>query len=298
MTGRPPARGVGLVYTAAMDARTLGILQPGAKGAPLGAAARARGPVWWCSADRSEASRKRAEAADLRDAGDLAALCAGCGTLLAVCPPAAAEAQAAAVVRAGFRGTYVDANAIAPQTARRLAKVLTAGGARFVDGGLVGPPPTAPGRTRLFLSGDDAPAVAERFAGSLVETVVVAGGPGAASAVKMGYAAWTKGRAALATAVRAYARAEGVEPALLEEWARSQPDFAAFSEGAARATAPKAWRFDGEMLEIARAMEARGLPGGFHRGAAEVFRGLAAFKDAEGPELARVLDALLDGAER
>ena len=101
---------------------------------------------------------------------------------------------------------------------------------------------------------------------------VIEGGPWSASAVKMAYAAWTKGTAALLLAARALARAEGVEDALLAEWALSQPALADRSQAAARSAATKAWRWVAEMEEIAASMAAAGLPDGFHQAAAEIFR--------------------------
>jgi hypothetical protein len=103
---------------------------------------------------------------------------------------------------------------------------------------------------------------------------VIGTGPGsaAASALKMAYAGWTKGAAALLLAVRALARAEGVEDALLAEWALSQPDLAGRSAGAAQSAAAKGWRWTGEMTEIAASMAAAGLPDGFHQAAADIFR--------------------------
>ena len=148
----------------------------------------------------------------------------------------------------------------------------------FVDGGIVGPPPRpggapdAPDGTRLYLSGERAAEIAELFAGTPVGARVVEGGVGAASAVKMAYAAWTKGTAALVLAVRALARADGVEDALLAEWAVSQPSLAGRSERAAESAAAKGWRWDAEMTEIAASMAAAGLPDGFHLAAAEIFR--------------------------
>jgi hypothetical protein len=156
----------------------------------------------------------------------------------------------------------------------------------------VGPPARAPGTTRLFLSGDGAGEVAALFLGSVLEAIVIDGGVGAASALKATYAAYTKGHAALFLAVRALARAEGVEDVLLTEWGRSQPDLGPRSEGAA-ATAAKGWRFVGELEEIAETFKAAGLPEGFHRAAAELYARLAEFKDARTPPtLDEVLRAL------
>ena len=145
-------------------------------------------------------------------------------------------------------------------------------GGRFVDGGIVGPPPEREGTTRLFLSGPEAETVAAAFAGSVVEAVVLGPEPGRASALKMAYAAWTKGTAAMLLAIRATARANGVEDALLAEWARSQPDAPGRSEDAAGAAAAKGWRWIAEMEEIAATFAAAGQPDGFHRAAADVYR--------------------------
>src|ERR1035441_6817952 len=98
---------------------------------------------------------------------------------------------------------------------------------------------------------------------------------GAASAVKMAYASWTKGSAALLLAARALARAEGVEDVLLAEWGLSQHGLEARSDGAARSAAAKGWRWVAEMEEIAATMAAAGLPAGFHQAAAEIYRGSA-----------------------
>ena len=81
----------------------------------------------------------------------------------------------------------------------------------------------------------------------------------AASALKMGYAAWTKGTNALVIAIRAMARAEGVEDALVDEWQRSQPAALDWSNRVP-ATAGKAWRWVAEMEEIAATLGAAGVP--------------------------------------
>jgi hypothetical protein len=88
----------------------------------------------------------------------------------------------------------------------------------------------------------------------------------------MAYAAWTKGTAALLLGARALAQAEGVEAALLGEWAISQPQLAAQSARSAVAAVTKGWRWVGEMEEIAQTMAGAGLPDGFHEAAAEIFR--------------------------
>jgi hypothetical protein len=108
----------------------------------------------------------------------------------------------------------------------------------------------------------------------------------------MCYAAYTKGSSALLLAIRALAQAEGVEDTLLGEWEISQQALIKRSEGAARGSAPKAWRFVGEMEEIAASFADQGLPDGFHLAAAEVYRRLNDFKDRENLSIEEVLAAL------
>lgn len=274
----------------------IGIVHPGRMGASVGAAALAAGGrVAWASRARSDATGARAAEAGLTDVGTVDALAGACDVIVSVCPPGAALEVAEEAVGARFRGIYVDANAVAPATARRIAETVEAAGARFVDGGIIGPPAVRTGTTRLYLSGADAELVAGLFAGSPLEAIALEGPAGEASALKMCYAAWTKGSAALLVAIRALAVAEDVEAPLLREWARSQAGLEERSERAVRSNAPKAWRFAAEMREIAHAFAAAGLPEGFHRAAADVYEGLAAFKDrSPPPELADAVDALLE----
>lgn len=263
---------------------TIGILHPGDMGSVVGACAVAAGArVLWASEGRSPGSRERAAAAGLEDARTVAAVVAASDVIVSVCPPHAAIEVARDVAGRRFAGLYVDANAVAPGTAREIGAIVEAGGATFVDGGLIGPPPRNAGSTRLYLSGREAKRAAALFESSALEAIAIGDGPGAASALKMTYAAYTKGSSALLMAIRALAASEGVDDALLAEWRRSQPDLPKRSEAAARDNARKAWRFVGEMEEIAAAFAAAGLPGGFHEAAAEIYARLADYKDAATP---------------
>jgi hypothetical protein len=94
---------------------------------------------------------------------------------------------------------------------------------------------------------------------------------GSASALKLAYAGWTKGSAALLLAARAAAARAGVETALLEEWRTSQPTLLDRWESARSSARDKGWRWVGEMDEIASMFESCGLPSGFHTAAARVF---------------------------
>jgi 3-hydroxyisobutyrate dehydrogenase-like beta-hydroxyacid dehydrogenase len=273
---------------------TIGILHPGEMGSGVGASARAAGArVLWVSEGRGAATKKRAEADGLEDVGTLARLVREARVILSVCPPASAMDVAKQVAAQRFTGIYVDGNAIAPATTRKVGEVVAAAGATYIDGGIVGPPPRKPGVTRLYLSGAGAADVAAMLNGGLLQAIPVEGPIGAASAVKMAYAGWNKTQQALLMAVRAYAMREGVDEALLREWAISQPELTKRSEKAVEGTARKAWRFVGEMEELAAAFKAAGVPAQFHEAGAEVYERMAPWKDAPtAPTVAEVCKAL------
>ena len=249
----------------------IGLLHPGDMGAAVGQCLTGAGhQVLWASEGRGADTAARAKAAGLTDVRTARRMAAEADVVVSVCPPHAALDMAWAVH--GFTGLYVDANAIAPGTAREIAQLIRDSGGRYVDGGIIGGPPVAAGAARLYLSGPDAPRIQELFAGTFLEARIVAGSQTAASAVKMAYAAWTKGSSALLLAARALAQAEGVEDTLQDEWELSQPQLPARLTQAARSAVAKGWRWVGEMEEIAAAMAGAGLPDGFHQAAAEVFR--------------------------
>jgi 3-hydroxyisobutyrate dehydrogenase-like beta-hydroxyacid dehydrogenase len=279
---------------------TVGLLHPGEMGAAVGGCLVTAGhTVLWDPAGRSRATTGRALAAELTGTG-LDAVVSRSSVILSVCPPHAALDVARQVAAAGFGGVYVDANAISVATAARVASAVTAAGAAYVDGGIIGPPPENTGRTRLYLCGERAAEVRALFTRSALDARITEGAHGqlyAASAVKMAYAAWTKGTGALLLACRALARAEGVEQTLLEEWGLSQPALRAQSGRSADAAAAKGWRWVAEMEEIAASMAAAGLPPGFHQAAADIFDRAAHADDpgagvAPGAGLDTVLSAL------
>lgn len=278
-----------------MRPETIGILHPGAMGISVAASALRSGHrVCYASEGRSEATRARAAEHDLRDLGTLEALCAECSIIISVCPPHVAEDVAKQVIAHGFKGLYLDANAISPQKAHRIGQMLSNTGISFVDGGIIGGPAWTPGETWLYLSGKDAYRIADCFWAGPLETNVIGDEIGKASAIKMCYAAYTKGTTALLTAILALAEASGVRAELSAQWERDEPGFSEGAERRARRVTAKAWRFAGEMDEIAGTFESAGLPGGFHAAAGEVYRRLEHFKGTdEIPDLEVVLDALL-----
>jgi hypothetical protein len=217
-----------------------------------------------------------------------------CDVIFSVCPPDAALELAKSI--GGFKGIFVDANAIAPQTARSIAGIVTGEGGNYVDGGIVGGPPTPGNVTRLLLSGRSAPAIAEVFAPTPIEASVISEDPAAASAVKVCFAAWTKGTTALLLDIRALAIAEGVELPLLSLWSTLGMNLEDRSLQSGQQARTRGWRWIGEMEEIAATFASAGLPDGFHRAAAEVYSRPTRDErsDASQVTLRAVLDELRD----
>jgi 3-hydroxyisobutyrate dehydrogenase-like beta-hydroxyacid dehydrogenase len=287
-----------------MTHRTVGLLHPGEMGSAVAAAAGTTGAhVIWASEGRSPETRSRAALCGLDDVGSIDRLIAESDFIISVCPPDAAVEVARSVAARRFPGVYVDANATSPGTTRTIAALIEGAEGTFVDGGIIGPRPAKFGTTRLYLSGVHAARVAALFHATPLEAIVLDAGIGSASALKMAYAAWTKGSAALLIAVRALAIAEGIDADLVAEWQKSIPDLPSRSETTVSNHVRKAWRFVGEMEEIADTFRSAGLPDGFPLAAREIYRRLGPYKDAPAapllPEVARViLDDVAGGGKR
>ena len=278
-----------------MQHQKVGILHPGQMGVSIAASAKNSGhTVYWASAGRSPETHERAGQQGFEDARTVAEICQSCSAIISVCPPDAAEDVANEVASFGFSGLYLDANAIAPQRALRIGEVITSAGATFVDGSIIGGPAWKPNSTWLYLSGDEAQQAAALFSAGPLETGIVEGGIGRASALKMCFAAYTKGSTALLCAIVAAADALGVLADLERQWSRNGSDFGQQTFNQVRGVTAKAWRFAGEMDEISATLSDAGVPGGFHSAAADVYRRLADFKSAtETPSLEAVVAAML-----
>jgi 3-hydroxyisobutyrate dehydrogenase-like beta-hydroxyacid dehydrogenase len=267
----------------------IGLISPGQMGASIGAAAsHSATRVIWAGDGRSKASHTRASDAGLENGGTIDTLVKDSDIILSVCPPHDAEDVARQVKQRAFPGLFVDCNAIAPEKSRQIAERF--GYQNFVDGGIVGGPAwKSESGTRLYLSGDRSKEIAALFNNSPLETTIIPGEIGAASAMKMVFAAYTKGTTALLAAILGVAEKEGVRNVLESQWGQT---FTEQTHQRVVANSAKAWRFEGEMQEIAATFENAGLPGGFHAAAAVVFERLAQFKDEPAVDIVELLKAL------
>lgn len=219
-------------------------------------------------AGRGERTRELAAAVGAEDVGDLAAAVREADVLLSILPPRSALDLARAVGR-DPGPLYVDCNAVSPMTACAIGEVI---GPRFVDAGIIG----GPDAPRLYASG---PHAAE-LAALPLDVRVMDGEIGQASAVKMCYAALTKGLTALLTESMVTADAIGVRGTLEAELADSQPQFLAGARRGLPGMVPKAYRWVAEMEEIAATFAAAGMTPKMLEGAAEVYR----FVEASGAD--------------
>lgn len=273
---------------------TIGIIHPGEMGISVAASVQTGGStVMWASQGRSLQTRARATDYSLVDAGAVENMCRSCSIIISVCPPHAAGEVADQVLAFPFKGLYVDVNAISPQKAIQISEKMRKRGIQFVDGGIIGGPAWEPDSTWLYLSGDDAQRVADCFKDGLLQTEIVSSEVGDASALKMCYAALTKGTSALLCAVMGTAEGLGVREHLQRQWDRDELGSAERNIQRIRRVTAKAWRFAGEMEEIASTFEGAGQSGGFHRAAAEVYTRMEGFKgQKQPPQLEEVLTAL------
>ena len=279
----------------------IGLLHPGAMGAAVGACFTACGhTVSWVNQGRSPLSQARATRAGLLPCPDLVQLTQGADLIISLCPPHAATSVASEVAATGFAGQYLEANAIAPSKLAKIEALLSEHPIHLIDGSLIGGPvwpDEAPASsTTLHLSGQGSGAIAALLAGSPLKANHLSDQRGDASALKMVFAAFSKGSAALTAEILNVAEQYGVREALshqlgqktTQQWQRTLAG-----------TASKAWRFKGEMQEIAETFDAVGAETGFHQAAAAVYQKLSAHKDWETkPNLNSLLTSLANGKSR
>jgi 3-hydroxyisobutyrate dehydrogenase-like beta-hydroxyacid dehydrogenase len=204
-----------------------------------------------------------------------------------------ADRLAPALRAAAKKPIYVDCNAVSPPTVLRIARTIEETGATFVDGGIIGGPPSPGSKgTKLYLSGPAAARVVELEKYGL-EPRVQAGPIGAASAMKMSYAGITKGFTALGAAMMLAAARAGTADALRAELSDSQPALHGWLTRAMPRMYSKAYRWVAEMEEISGFVGADPAAAQFFQAAARFYERIAADFDGQRAECA-ALDAFCE----
>jgi 3-hydroxyisobutyrate dehydrogenase-like beta-hydroxyacid dehydrogenase len=246
---------------------TVGLLHPGAMGAAIGGQlVRAGHRVLWSPTGRSAATADRAAASGLTPVRDLAELLGEAELVLSICPPAFAEGLARTA--AAYAGTWVEANAITPERARRIEDLLPA--STVVDGGIVGSPPVGGKRPTLYLSGPAGTGLVEDlFATTEVKTRILGERIGQASALKLSYSAYQKASRVLAAVSYGLAWDHGVDQELLAIAGKRPGSYLTETDYIPK-TAARAWRWGPELTEAADMLRDAGLPDDMLRAAAAV----------------------------
>jgi 3-hydroxyisobutyrate dehydrogenase-like beta-hydroxyacid dehydrogenase len=225
--------------------------------------------------------------------------------ILSVVPPGEALALAqrlkAPLAKSAKKSVYIDCNAVAPVTAKRIATALADTGVRFVDGGIIGGPPAGDYSPSIYVSGPHAEA-ARQLSGYGLKIRPVKGDIGAASALKMSYAGITKGITAIGCALLLGAARAGCADELKQEMAESQPQILQRFVRQIPAMYPKAYRWVAEMEEIAEFLGEDPSSRDMFFGIAALYERLAAGVEKTSPAAEKDIAALTafcsDAAER
>ncbi|POR32076.1 Uncharacterized protein TPAR_07713 [Tolypocladium paradoxum] len=316
----------------------VGILSLGDMGAGIAGLLVARGfAVATNCQGRSEDTVERARKANVETLPSDLDLVQQCSVILSVVPPRDAEATAQRVADALSGGSkrdsvyFVDLNAVSPSTCKGMAVMFERARVpvRFIDGCILGAPPrlrTTTGTAPDSLQNNDAdpewrrPNIpisgphtlsslpdGDRLASAL-NLRTISPDIGAASGLKMCFAAIAKGFTALVTQSFTTAHRLGVARELKQELSDILPRHLATAERSVPDMPPKAYRWVREMEEIADTMTEEGGWGReLFRGAAGVYKAVAddevlgkekVGKRQRGTSLEDVAAAMAEGLER
>jgi putative dehydrogenase len=271
------------------------IIAPGAMGAAVGARLVEQGLEVRTSLNgRSPASGTRARHSGMRVV-DLPQIVEA-DIVLSIVPPgqalSLAESLARVIAESARKPVYADCNAISPQSAEIIGRVMTGCGARFIDAGIIGGPPTPGGSGPVFYtSGVEARALDVLVQHGLRVRDLHAQ-IGAASGLKMSYAGITKGLTALGAAMMLAATRVGATTALAAELADSQPELLSWLGRSIPGMYAKAHRWVAEMDEIAAFAGEDAPTQGIYKNIAALYRALAEDQAGAKREVA-ALDAFL-----
>lgn len=276
-----------------MQLAKIGVVSPGDMGQAIAARIKDSGlEVFAALSGRSERTQRLAREAGITDCGSLERLVATCDMIISVLNPgealSVARGAADAMKASGRAIAYADLNAVSPQTAREMDKLISAAGGMFIDGGIIGPPPRSEkDHPRIYVSGPYA-ALFDQIRHPNLLVRVLSERVGDASGVKMCYGAMTKGTTALAVELLMAARRLGVEQALEKELRESRNDVFEWQMKNIAIMPPKAYRWVPEMQEIAKTFGELGMTRRIFEGATDMYELIAATPlGKESPEQAR-----------
>ena len=258
-----------------MTVKTVGVMSPGDMGSGVGGVLVRSGLRVITSLEgRSEASRSRALEQGIVDVGSLDDVVTASDLILSILVPSEAlaftESVGESIVRTGSQVAFADCNAVSPVTGVKIGEIISAAGGMFIDAGIIGGSPRTGAVPRFYASGEYAMILAE-LDGKGISVPVMGGGVGRASGLKMVYAALTKGSAALHASTLMTAKSLGLFDDLIRELEESQPA-TLNAMNRVNSISAQAFRWIGEMEEIASTFKDAGITPDIHTGAAETFQ--------------------------
>jgi 3-hydroxyisobutyrate dehydrogenase-like beta-hydroxyacid dehydrogenase len=275
-----------------MKIEKVGLMTPGDMGQGVAMQIKARGFTVCTALDkRSERSKTLAREAGLTDLGSIERLVTECDVVLSVMNPGSAvdfARDAAEALRQTKRNTLIaDCNAVAPDTTHEIAGIIEKAGGRYLDGGIIGPPPRGTAKVHLYVSGPGARDL-EALAGPQLLVHILSERIGDASALKMLYGALNKGTQALWLEILIAAKRLGVDEVLEKQVRQGRAEMLDWAYGQYPKMPPKAYRWVPEMLEISKTLASAGITPNVFKGAADIFEFVAATElGKETPEQSR-----------
>ena len=253
---------------------TVGIISPGDMGHVVSRVLIDHGlRVVSCLAERSQRTQRLAAKAGVTDLLSYAELVEQADLILSILVPAQAVKAAQRVAEATTQADvlYVDCNAVAPRTVKKIDRIIKNVGGNFLDASIIGPPPRFDESTRFYASGPNVGQlnILNQYG---LEIRPLGQEIGQASAIKMCYAALTKGLTALCAELLTAAETLGVSADLAEEFELSQTALYQRMQKGLPSLPSKSRRWIGEMEEIAVTFADVGLTPNILAGAADIFR--------------------------
>ncbi|MDB3916294.1 DUF1932 domain-containing protein [Alphaproteobacteria bacterium] len=258
-----------------MSKKTVGILMPGDMGHGCGKVFLENNfRVVSALNGRSNRTKKLSETAGIEDVASIENIVNYSDIILSILPPKKAYEQAIQVNKIILKSqkpiTYVDCNAISPETVKKINQEISSEFCNFIDAGIIGLNPIVEkGQTRFYVSGPNTdPIMMLNNKGIIIKDLGKE--IGKASAMKMVYASATKGTFALHAAVLTTAHKLGLSNDYFTELEYSKPDILLAMERMVPRIPLDAARWEGEMHEIAKTFSDAGVTSKFHEGSAEI----------------------------
>lgn len=228
-----------------------------------------------CLKDRSERSRYLAKVANVEEVSTYKELVSEAEIILSMVVPSQSLQAVQVIVNeiseTNVKVIFADCNSIAPQTALTMSEMVIKAGGGFIDVSIIGNAPKKDGMTRFYASGPDVSAF-EKFNQFGLEVIPLGERVGQAKALKMCYAALTKGLTALCTELLTAAEIFGITPNLHKEFQLTRSTLYKYMQEKVPKMPIKSRRWVGEMEEIAKTFEHLGMTEKILLGAADIYR--------------------------